>query len=174
MLDRPDARRSCDEAGFAAIPFAVALSSLAAAGAARGGAGQPLPWDQEKVAAEARDLAAAVRGLRRSARDQPPNTIASGQAAARMRLLDRLRLIEGESRHLSHELARGVGRDETLPVFERLDLLRLRAAEDARRMFLPKATIDMMQRARGHLEAMRAYYTGEEDPRPGLVGPTRE
>ena len=59
-------------------------------------------------------------------------------------------------------------------MFKRLDNLRIQAAEDARRMFLPQETIDMIQNSRATFESLRRYYTGEVDTTPDLRGPTRD
>lgn len=131
-------------------------------------------WDQAKVTAIAETLANDVRGLRNSARSQPPDNLASGQSRARMRLLDELRLIERETRSLHSELAKGEGRDTTRPIFRRIDELRRSAAEDARRMFLPKATLDQIQASRGALEELRVFYGGPADDRDDLHGPSSD
>ena len=128
-------------------------------------------WDQEKVTELAEKLASSVRNLRRSARKQPPDTIASGQSASRMRFMDRLRLIERETRSLHDELSNGEGKDSTFPIFRRIDEVRRVVAADARRMFLPQETIDQIQAARAVLEELRSYYGQPPDTRPALHGP---
>ena len=126
---------------------------------------------QEKVTELAEKLASSVRNLRRSARKQPPDTIASGQSASRMRFMDRLRLIERETRSLHDELSNGEGKDSTFPIFRRIDEVRRVVAADARRMFLPQETIDQIQAARAVLEELRSYYGQPPDTRPALHGP---
>ena len=102
----------------ALVAVATTFALAAGAGADSHEDGEPtlaaeaeLPaWDQEKVTELAEKLASSVRNLRRSARKQPPDTIASGQSASRMRLMDRLRLIERETRSLHDELSNGEGK----------------------------------------------------------------
>ena len=61
-------------------------------------------------------------------------------------------------------LHEGAGRDETLPVFQRIGELRLRAAEDARRINLLQPVQDRIEAARNVLEKLEPYYavSGEE------------
>lgn len=115
-------------------------------------------WDQATVTELAGKLADAVNGLRDSARALPPDHLASGQNAPRMRLMDKLRLIERETRSLRDELAKGEGKDSTLPIFERIDRERRIAAEDARRMFFPETTLEKIRAARDVLEQLRPFY----------------
>lgn len=138
------------------------------------GAAQPLAWDQAKATELAGKLADSVKGLRASARRQPPTSLASGQSASRMRLIDRLRVIERESRALHEELKKGESKASTFPIFRRIDELRRSAAEDARRMFLPQETLDMIQAARAVLEELRSYYGAAPDPRADLHGPSKD
>jgi len=88
-------------------------------------------------------------------------------------LMDKLRVLERDSKKLADQIQAGQDRAATLPLFVRLDNLRIQAAEDARRMFLAQETIDRIQNSRATFEAMRRYFTGETDTRPGLRGPTR-
>jgi hypothetical protein len=129
-----------------------------------GRAGEPRAWDQAEVTALADQLFEAVKDLRESVRTANAPSIASGQARATHRLRDELRLIRNEARHLARRLREGAGRDETLPVFRRIEELRRKAAEDARRIMLVQPILDRIDAARSVLEKLAPYYavSGEE------------
>ncbi len=115
-------------------------------------------WDQAALTELSGELVESVKDLRESARRQPPPTIASGQSRARFRLIDLLRVIEQECKALRDALAAGEGHDQTISIFERIEEVRVRAAQDARRMFLPVQTMDQIKAARGVLEKIRPFY----------------
>ena len=148
------------------VPRAVRIAvSIAAAvlicGSAHAEAGESIPWDQKAATELAGQLAESVRDLRQTVRRNPVPMIASGQAAATHRLLDQLRLIRSESNHLHSRLADGEGRLETQPVFRRINELRRSAAENARRMHMPEATLDEIDSARELLAKLARYYGDE-------------
>ncbi len=130
------------------------------------------PWDQAKVTELVKDLHAKVVTIRKAERNAPPDTIASGQARARKQLNDNFRMIDRESKHLVRRLEEGQGREETLPLFRRVDQLRLDSAEQLRRMFLPQAAIEHIRAARALLDQIRPYYGLPADARPDLHGPS--
>ncbi len=127
-------------------------------------------WDQAALTELAGELVESVKDLRNSARRQPPGSIADGQSRARHRLIDLLRLIEQECRALSDSLAAGEGHDQTISIFERIEEMRVRAAQDARRMFLPVQTMDQIKAARGVLEKIRPYYDAKPPTDLGVPG----
>ena len=127
-----------------------------------------IPWDQARVTDLVKDLSAKVATIRRAERNAPPDSIASGQARARKQLNDNLRLIDRESKHMVRRLEEGQGREETLPLFRRVDQLRLDSAEQLRRMFLPQAVIEHIMAARALLDQIRSYYGLPTDARPDL------
>jgi hypothetical protein len=150
------------------VVFVVAGASRAADDSER------KPWVQADVAALARQVQHACSDLRNKERAQPPSGIASGQSHARERYMDKLFQAEGEARRLADQAEAGKSRDASYNVFQRLDELQRDAAEEARRMFLPKATIDELQSLRAAIEQLRLYYEGRIDTRPELVGPTKD
>jgi len=131
----------------------AAFSLLPTAGLA-----QTKAWDQAAVTALAEELHEAVKGLREAVRRSNDPSIASGQASSNYRLLDDLRLIRNETRHLADELKAGAGRDATLPVVERIEEIRRDAANEARRIMLQKPTPERIAAARGVLEKIKPYY----------------
>jgi hypothetical protein len=69
-----------------------------------------------------------------------------------------LRLIESEARQLATSREQGAGRDETLPIVERIEELRVAAAEQARRIFLTQDVLNKIEAARDALAGLRPYY----------------
>ena len=130
-------------------------------------------WDQAKATAAAQSLASSLDGLRTALRQQPSNTLAPGTGSRSLhRLRDRLRLMESESNQLAQQLGEGRGRDETFPIFERINLIRRDAVEQAQRMFIQKPVMEQIEAARGPLKELAGLYGVELDrqlrirPRP--------
>ena len=119
----------------------------------------PTAWNQERASSQAADLETALSGLRQALRNEPSASIVPGGGSRqRHRIRDRLRLMENESRYLASQLKEGRGRDETLPVFERIDEIRRDVVQDARRIFLQKPVLDKIDAARGPLEELAKLY----------------
>ena len=129
-------------------------------------------WDPAALTELSSQLADSVKDLRASARRQPPTTIASGHSQSRYRLIDTLRLIELECKALRDAIAAGEGHDQTISIFERIEQMRVKAAEEARRMFLPVQTADKMKAARGVIEKIRPYYDAKQPTDMGVPGVT--
>lgn len=135
----------------AAVALALPLSAPAEPPPAR-------DWDQEAVAGLARKLAEDTKGIREAFRNEPPAREVSAESYARYYLLDLLRRIEGETRHLADELAAGRGHDETLPVYSNL-LELVREAREKRLQVQPEGeTLRRIEQARAHLEQLDPYY----------------
>ena len=101
----------------------------------------------------------SLDGLRTALCKQPTTSIVPGGGSRpRHELVDRLRLMESESKHLARVLEDGRGRDETLPVFERINEIRRHAVQQAQRMFLQQPVIDQIESARGPLEELAGLY----------------
>ncbi len=73
--------------------------------------------------------------------------------------------MESESKQLALQLGEGRSRDETFPIFERINLIRRDAVEQAQRMFLQKPVIEKIEAARGPLEELASFYGVELDRR---------
>lgn len=134
---------------------------------------QPKEWDQASVAELAGKLQHSFDALRADARNRPPEPLGSGQTQSIERYQSKLRSLEDECRRLKLEVEKGKGRDDTLTNFKRIDELRRDADEEARRLFLAKATIEKIKANRAELEELRLYYTGKVDERPSLEGPSK-
>lgn len=121
-------------------------------------------WDQERVTELAVQLAVATRDLRNAVRTGISSQRGRAQAHSRNRLLDNLRVLQNETRHLAGELESGQGYAETLPIAQRIDRLVARARPDARRLLIPQPVQQRLDRARELLEELRPFYRGYETP----------
>lgn len=137
--------------------FGVLLPLVAAAT-------EPVPWDQARVTTLAAQLHEGVKGLREEIRSQARD-IGTMHAWAYYRLLDNLRLIDRESRYLHQALEAGASREETLPTYARIAVLRRDCAEEMRRQPLQGTALDRVERARSIVEEMDPYY-GFDPERP--------
>ncbi len=149
------------------------VQPLAATAAEKGQAPALKPWDAADVERLAREVQHLCSTLRNEQRRRPPTSVASGQEHSRVRYMDLLFQAEGESRRLADLAKAGKTRDETLNAFRTVDRLQRDVAEQARRMFLPKATIDELQEMRADIEELRLYFQGTVDTSPQLVGPKK-
>jgi hypothetical protein len=139
--------------GARAIAVGVALCVAAGAAWAQGA-----QWEQDQVAAAARKLADAVKDLRSEVRKQGSPGVASMQSRAWHRFTDELRLIESESKELASALEAGRGHDETLPIFERMQMLIRDAREESRSLMIAQPVQQRIDAAREALRALEPYY----------------
>jgi hypothetical protein len=115
----------------------------------------------------AENLADAANDVYRSiVRKRTGAQVGSGQASSFLRLKDRTRLARNETRHLARQLQEGKGRDETLPVYERLMTLVRDIREDARRMFIEEPTLDKIGAAGDLLRQIAPYYDANANVNP--------
>ena len=82
----------------------------------------------------------------------------SPQTELRHELIDKLRVIQNEARHLQARLEKGDGLSKTRPIYMRIDELRRDAAEDARRLFLTGDVTHAMEATRDIWLKLRDYY----------------
>lgn len=128
------------------------------------GAEELVEWDQVTVTTLAGQLHEGVKGLREEVRSQSPD-IGTMHAWAHYRLMDALRLLDRETRYLHQALESGASREETLPAYARIAVLRRDCAEEMRRQPLPAPALERVQRARSTIEQMDPYY-GLDPKRP--------
>lgn len=126
---------------------------------------EQIEWDQARVAELAGKLHEGVKGLRDEIRRGHAVDIASMHAAAYYRLLDALRLIERESLYLQQSLEACAGREETLPTYARIALLRRDCAEEMRSQPLRTPARPRITQARSIVKQMDPYY-GFDPNRP--------
>ena len=130
-------------------------------------------WNQQEVADLGRKLQHLTSDLRAQERFAPQDSIASGQAHARQRYRDILRGLEKQCQKLANLVGEGKSREDTAMLFNRIAEMGRDAAEEARRMFLARETIDTIQEAEAVTNQLRIFYKGSADPRPALVGPSK-
>lgn len=118
---------------------------------------EPANWDQARVTMLAGQLHEGVKGLRDEIRSQSRD-IGTMQAWAYYRLLDNLRLIDRESRSLHQALESGASREETLPSYARIAMLRRDCAEEMRKQILWQPMLERLAAARTIVKQMDPYY----------------
>lgn len=114
-------------------------------------------WNQEKVTGLAKELEAAVSGLRDDLRKSPAWENQQ-QKATLFRISDELRLIESESASLHAQLAKGAGMEETQPTYERIRRLRRDAQVLAKKTDVSAVTQPKLDRANQMLELLAPFY----------------
>jgi len=121
-------------------------------------------WDQEKVTQIAGQLADAVSGVYEELRMQPPVDTSPMQSHARYRLMDELRLLEGETRELARQLKSGEGLDATQPIYDRIGVLARDAREEGRRQLVSKPVQERVDHAEELWAQLTPYYTSASVP----------
>lgn len=118
-------------------------------------------WNQGRVTAIAEALADEFAKLDLAAARVPPD-ISFSQQRAQYTLQEDLRLLKNSSRHLAKQLKAGKGREETRPIFLRMEQLRASAEENARRTLIPEPLMDQILAVGGKLLQLQPYYRDEE------------
>jgi hypothetical protein len=137
--------------------FALALGLLCAG---LGGASADIrEWDPEKVATLAERLRLAAHDLYDAFYKQPVLGVAQNKFYYRLK--QDIRSIRIEAGQLSDELAKGAGRDETLPIWENLMQDVRRATDHAASVFTTHDVDQKAQAARAILDQLAPYYAGE-------------
>ncbi|MEN8182370.1 MAG: hypothetical protein ABFS46_07525, partial [Myxococcota bacterium] len=94
-----------------------------------------------------------------------PPDISFSQQRAQYTLQEDIRLLKNTSRHLANQLKAGKSREETRPIFQRMEQLRASAEENARRTLIPEQLMDQILAVGGQLLQLQPYYR-EEEPAP--------
>ena len=115
-------------------------------------------WDQERVTALAAQLADAVQDVKTSFRRKRSGTRKDMRTPAFHQLTNDLRTIRRATRQLANELSRGGGRDETFPIYSRIQTARGRAANALRRLMVGGAMLEPIESARGILKQIEPFY----------------
>lgn len=121
-------------------------------------------WDRARVAALTGELHETVAGLKAETQSRTRD-VGTMQAAAYYRLLDNLRLLDRETRHIHGALEAGASREETLPTYARIAMLRRDCAEEMRRQLLAAPVRERLEDARSIVKEMDPYY-GFDPERP--------
>jgi hypothetical protein len=121
-------------------------------------------WDQAKVTSLAKQLEERSKTLYDTFYKQPPPQLGSGHSQDYRRLKQEVRRIKSEARELAGALAKGEGREDTLPIYEQLMETVRSARDNARRVF---STQDVQARAgevRQVLNELSPYYDPDATP----------
>ncbi|MBW2272548.1 MAG: hypothetical protein JRG96_04710 [Deltaproteobacteria bacterium] len=123
-------------------------------------AGDVANWDQAKVTELAgqfaKDAQKAYDALYRQG--STSGARGSGQAFTYNKLVDGVRLIASEARHLHASLEKGKDHDSTYHTFKRIAELVHDAQVDVRFLFVEHMTQEKIDTAAGSLQALAAYY----------------
>jgi hypothetical protein len=148
--------------GALVLGLTVGLGQVAAA--------QPkeVGWNQGRVTAIAEALADELAKLDLAAANVPPD-ISFSQQRAQYTLQEDIRLLKNSSRHLAKQLKAGKSREETRPIYNRMQQIRGSAEENARRTLIPESLMDQILAVGGQILQLQPYYR-EPDPEPAQEG----
>jgi len=114
-------------------------------------------WNQEKVTAIAKELEAAVSGLRDAVKKSPAWENPQ-QKRNLYKISDILRQIEQECTSLHAQLAKGAGMEESLANYEHIQRLKRRAEVLAPKSDITAFTKPKLDQATGLLKQIEPYY----------------
>jgi hypothetical protein len=137
---------------------ATAMLAPGCGGMSGGAATNAVPtsvWDQTLVTQAAGQLAEGMSGLYGTAIKEPAF---AGERTAYGATLDKLRMLEEESKHLHAQLEAGKGREETLHSYERIKELSRDARENETWALLPPSFTASADSAFASLKGLDAYY----------------
>ena len=138
--------------------MAIAMAAWVLAGTATAAETDAKNWDQSIVTGIAKSLAESVVGVEDALRNDPGNMMPTGDRRARYAVKQDLRRLRREAKHLAKELESGLGMEETLNVFLKLQEIAHYAALNGRRAMLGQTTLDHVATAREHLTKLAPYY----------------
>lgn len=118
---------------------------------------EPGGWNQGRVTAIAEKLAAEFGKLQMEAMRRPPD-ISFSQQRAQYELEEDIRLLKNTSQYLATQLKAGKTREETLPIFKRMETLRADAEENARKTVVTDEIMDQIFAAGAVLLQLQPYY----------------
>ena len=139
--------------GFVVAALAVALGAAATAHA------ELATWDQDRVTKYAEELVTAAKELEVELKKIGIQNLANANAMYQVQ--DTVKMLHTASRGLSRSLENGKARDETMPRFKRVDLLRRDAEIEARRADIPEQVFEKVFDVGGALQRLRPYYIEE-------------
>jgi hypothetical protein len=160
--DSPSIRGSSmkPSTAFLLLLAGLALPTVSSASAAES------EWDQERVAALARDLIEPIEAL---SADLESRRSVPGREAAHAAVTDVVERLRVRARDLAQRLANGAGRDETVALFREVEALQSQAAKQAQEKNYP-APFDMhvhTDRIQATTIQLARYYGGSSDSRDG-------
>jgi hypothetical protein len=121
-------------------------------------------WDQAKVTALAKELVTNAKALYDTFYKQPTPQVGSGQGQDYRRLKQEVRRVRTEARELADTLAKGEGREDTLPIYEHLMVVVRSARDSARRVFTTQDVQNRASEVRQVLNQLSPYYDPDAQP----------
>ena len=126
---------------------AVAMAILSWVGTAVGEEIESKAWDQQLVTGIAKDLAESLSEVEDAFRKELGNMMPTGDRRSRYAAKQDLRRLRREARHLARELESGMGLEETLNIFLKVQEFAHDAARNGKRAALTKPTLDYANRS---------------------------
>jgi hypothetical protein len=142
--------------GILAAACAAAFASVIGAGGARA---ELAAWDQARVTKYAEELVTATDELRQALDSVGIQNIANANEMYQVQ--DTVKLLHTASTGLAAALKNGKGRDETLPRYKRVEVLRRDAEEEGQRADIPENVFDKVFSVGSALLKLRPYYVDE-------------
>ncbi len=136
------------------LAFAAAVAVVCGATGAKA---ELAKWDQKRAASIAQQLASAVGELRENIRKQPP-VANSPQRKVRYQALDDLRTLKQVCDNLARDLKAGKGRDETYPIYQRIQTIRRDLEEHGRKADVKLDTLNSYAKVADLLRQIGPYY----------------
>jgi len=115
-------------------------------------------WDQEAAAKVAAEFAAAVEKLYVQAKVEKEDAAGTAASAESYLLVEDLKMLRRHSQRLQRELEKGSGREETLRLYKRLELLIREARTSKRQSPVLDGAEQEIEDARAVMNRLRAYY----------------
>ena len=110
------------------------------------------------MSAIAAELAESLKDIEGALRNEPGNTMPTGDRRARYAVKQDMRRLRREAQQLANDLAAGEGKEETLNIFLKVEELAHHAAENGKRAALTSPTFDRVAQARVHLTKLAPYF----------------
>lgn len=149
-----------------------AFAAVVAVGfGATGAKAEPATWDQKRVTSIAQKLAVSIGELRETIRKQP---VASNtpQTKVRYQALDDLRTMKQVCDNLARDLKAGRGREETYPIYQRIQGIRRDLDSHGRKADVKMDTLNSYAKTADLLRQLAPYYEEEEKAVEGASAPS--
>lgn len=134
--------------------WTVAIAAVAASPAMA----ELAQWDQARVTAIAKGLAANANAWEQAVRRQPGISVGSGTAQEEFGLLNRAQVLREQSDALAGHLAKGDGHDKTLDLYRSLKEMVDDTGMEAQRADLDEPTLDAWAKFADSMRQIAPYY----------------
>jgi hypothetical protein len=118
-------------------------------------------WDQEKVIAAAKELAAATVTLRNGFRAKPRPTLGQAGRHSFFSLREEVQVLVSTAARLQRSLEGGAGMEETYPTFRRLVRSGRRAKRNVRGVPLGDESLANIEAVAASVRKLRPFYEAE-------------